>query len=146
MIELAFWAAHAGWNRGSRSKVGSSEILTNTIMYKEPLQVADSSRHASLSVNAVLTFPVTDRSTARELRFQETCKLTLNAAFLVKQKLHPLLGQLNIARCRLHAFRRANATLMDRLNVPMKIRQQRLGHSDPRITLGTYTYLASSDD
>ena len=28
----------------------------------------------------------------------------------------------------------------------MKIRQQRLGCSDPRMTLGTYTDLASSDD
>lgn len=35
-------------------------------MKKEPLQVADSSRHASLSVNAVLTLPVTDRSAPRE--------------------------------------------------------------------------------
>lgn len=69
-----------------------------------------------------------------------------DANLLVKRKLHPLLAQLKIARCGLHAFRHANATLMDRLHVPMKIRQQRLGHSDPRITLGTYTHLASSDD
>ncbi len=28
----------------------------------------------------------------------------------------------------------------------MKVRQHRLGHSDPRITLGTYTHVASEDD
>jgi integrase len=36
--------------------------------------------------------------------------------------------------------------MMDRLQVPMKVRLQRLGHSDPKITLGTYTHVASSDD
>jgi integrase len=69
-----------------------------------------------------------------------------DANLLLKRKLHPLLAQLGIARCGLHAFRHANATVMDRLQVPMKLRQQRLGHSEPRITLGTYTHLASSDD
>lgn len=69
-----------------------------------------------------------------------------DANLLVKRKLHPLLDQLGIARCGLHAFRHANASMMDRLQVPMKVRQQRLGHSDPKITLGTYTHLASSDD
>lgn len=46
----------------------------------------------------------------------------------------------------MHAFRHANATLMDRLKVPVKLRQQRLGHSDPKMTLGTYTHIASEDD
>ena len=35
---------------------------------------------------------------------------------------------------------------MDRLHVPMKLRQQRLGHSDPNVTLGTYTHFADEDD
>src|SRR5437879_9612166 len=39
----------------------------------------------------------------------------------------------------LHGFRRANAALMDTLNAPVKIRQQRLGHTDSRVTLDTYT-------
>jgi hypothetical protein len=28
----------------------------------------------------------------------------------------------------------------------MKVRQQRLGHSDPRLTVNTYTHITSSDD
>jgi integrase len=40
----------------------------------------------------------------------------------------------------------ASETLMDRLGVPLKVRQQRLGHSDPRLTLGVYTHVASEDD
>jgi len=29
---------------------------------------------------------------------------------------------------------------------PLKVRQERLGHSDPRLTLGVYTHVASEDD
>ena len=69
---------------------------------------------------------------------------------VVKGHLHPLLDRLGIEyrgrRCGLHAFRHANGSLMDRLGTPVKVRQQRLGHSDPRITLGTYTHVASEDD
>jgi integrase len=35
---------------------------------------------------------------------------------------------------------------MDRLGVPLKVRQQRLGHTDPSLTLGVYTHVASEDD
>jgi integrase len=35
--------------------------------------------------------------------------------------------------------------LMDRLNVPMKVRQQRLGHGDAKITLDVYTHTAGQD-
>jgi integrase len=45
----------------------------------------------------------------------------------------------------MHAFRHGNATAMDRLNVPMKIRQGRLGHVEPRTTLG-YTHAISADE
>jgi integrase len=65
---------------------------------------------------------------------------------VVKRKLRPLLESLGIRGGGLHGFRHANETLMDRLGVPMKVRQERLGHSDPRLTLGTYTHVASADD
>ena len=64
---------------------------------------------------------------------------------VVKRKLRPLLRSLGIGGGGLHAFRHANETIMDRLNVPMRVRQERLGHSDPRITLGTYTHAVSED-
>jgi integrase len=35
---------------------------------------------------------------------------------------------------------------MDVVGAPIKVRQSRLGHSDPRMTLGTYTHVASDDD
>jgi len=44
-----------------------------------------------------------------------------------------------------HAFRHANETLMDRFSVPLKVRQDRLGHADSRMTLGIYTHVAGED-
>jgi integrase len=69
-----------------------------------------------------------------------------DASLVVKRKLRQLLRELKIQECGLHAFRHANASLMDELRVPMKVRQQRLGHSDPRLTMNTYTHMASADD
>ena len=37
-------------------------------------------------------------------------------------------------------------TLYLRLCAPLKVRQQRLGHSDLRLTLNVYTQIASEDD
>jgi integrase len=51
---------------------------------------------------------------------------------------HRLLDSLGIERGGLHAFRHTNSTLMDHLRVPLKVRQQRLGHNDPALTLGVY--------
>ena len=69
-----------------------------------------------------------------------------DANLLVKRKLRPLLNALGIAGGGLHAFRHANSSFMDRLNAPLKVRLQRLGHSDPRLTLGVYTHVVSEDD
>ncbi len=65
---------------------------------------------------------------------------------VLERKLQPLLNSLGIKRGGLHAFRHANITLMDRLGVPVGVRMQRIGHSDPSLTLGTYTHIASEDD
>jgi hypothetical protein len=35
---------------------------------------------------------------------------------------------------------------VDEPSVPMKVGQQRLGHSDPRSTMNTYTHMANADD
>ena len=65
-----------------------------------------------------------------------------------KRRFRSLLRTLNIQVPKgngFHAFRHANAALMDRLSIPIRIRQERLGHSNPGITLGTYTHFAEED-
>ena len=71
-----------------------------------------------------------------------------DANLLLKRKFQPLLVKLGIRVSRgngFHAFRHANGTMMDRLGTPLKVRQERLGHSDPRITQAIYTHVASED-
>jgi integrase len=67
-----------------------------------------------------------------------------DADTLRKRRFHPLLKKLNIAPCGFHAFRHGNATLMDQKQVPIATRQNRLGQSDARTTMG-YTHAVSQD-
>lgn len=62
----------------------------------------------------------------------------------VKRELKPLLEKLGL-KGGTHAFRHGAATLMDELNVPMKVRQSRLGHVDPETTLN-YSHIVGEDD
>jgi integrase len=66
---------------------------------------------------------------------------------IMRSHLHPLLDSLGIHRCGLHAFRHTNSSLMDRLNAPMKTRQERLGHAaGSDLTMDVYTHAVSEDD
>lgn len=70
----------------------------------------------------------------------------LDPGLVVKRKLYPLLDRLGIRRAGMHAFRHANATFMDALDAPMKLRQTRLGHANAELTLGRYTHAVGEDD
>ena len=72
---------------------------------------------------------------------------------VVEKRLNPLLRKLGIKQkgLALNGFRHFNATEMDSKNVPVKTRQTRLGHDDPRMTLGMrnksgYTHMIGEDD
>jgi integrase len=56
----------------------------------------------------------------------------------VKRHLTPLVKMLGL-KGGLHAFRHGNASALDELGIPMKTRQERLGHQDPRTTM-KYTH------
>ena len=68
--------------------------------------------------------------------------------------LNPILTELGIlAKIRArgirggnYAFRHMNATLMDSLNAPLKVRSKRLGHSKVETTLTHYTHQVDADD
>lgn len=62
----------------------------------------------------------------------------------VKRALKPVLKELGLDGAA-HAFRHANATLLDSLHVPMAVRQERLGHVDAKTTMA-YTHLVTADD
>jgi integrase len=65
---------------------------------------------------------------------------------LVTHYLKPILGALGLDKkgVGLHAFRHCNASILDALGTPMKVRMERLGHADRETTFG-YTHAASED-
>jgi hypothetical protein len=62
----------------------------------------------------------------------------------VKRVLKPILMELGLPGA-VHAFRHGNATLLDQLGAPMKVRQDRLGHMHPETTM-LYTHAVSADE
>jgi integrase len=61
-----------------------------------------------------------------------------------KRVLKPIVEKLGLEGC-CHGFRHGNATTLDNLGAPFKVRQARLGHVDPETTL-LYSHLVSEDD
>lgn len=78
------------------------------------------------------------------LLFATKCGTPWDTDTTRNRKLYPILDKLQIPRCGFHAFRHGNETVMDQENVPMAVRQSRLGHSDMRTNM-MYTHVASED-
>jgi integrase len=62
----------------------------------------------------------------------------------VKRELKPILKRLGLIGAT-HAFRHGNASLLDHLHVPMRVRQDRLGHVESQTTMD-YTHVFGDDD
>lgn len=110
-----------------------------------------SSRVVNLSphcIDHLRTFLQSWRSNENGLLFATRNGTPWDANMPRKRRFRPLLRALNIQIPRgngFHAFRHANAALMDRLSIPVKVRQERLGHDNPEITLRTYTHAVGED-
>jgi len=88
------------------------------------------------------------RPNANRLLFASKHGTPWDANLLLKRKFRPLLKSLGIGVPRgngFHALRHTSGTLMDQFSAPLRLRQQRLGHSDPRLTLSVYTHVVSED-
>jgi integrase len=79
------------------------------------------------------------------LLFASTKGTPLRADRILSDEFHPLLENLGIPSAGFHAFRHTSATILDQLQAPMKIRQQRLGHANAELTLNTYTHVVTSE-
>lgn len=89
------------------------------------------------------------RPNSRRLLFATRNGTPWHQDLVVKRHLRPLAEALKITLPKgngLHAFRHGIATEMDRRGVPLAVRTRRLGHSDVRLTLGTYTHAISEDE
>jgi integrase len=71
------------------------------------------------------------------------CVFSSDGVFGRHRQLKPILKKLGLDGGA-HAFRHGNASLLDHLAAPMKVRQDRLGHADPLTTMG-YTHVIGDD-
>lgn len=115
-------------------------------------KTSDSIRVIELSPQAVThlaKFLETWRPNERRLLFATRNGTPWDQNPFLKRKFRPLLKSLGIDVPRgngFHAFRHANATLMNRLGASFRLRQQRLGHAaGSPITDAIYTHVVDSD-
>ena len=81
-----------------------------------------------------------------EFLFQREDGTAWQGDHVVRDRLKPLLQRLGINVAGAHAFRHLNASLMDQLRTPDKVRQERLGHLDFNdVTLNIYSHAESRD-
>ena len=85
------------------------------------------------------------RSNPQNLLFCSTEGKPLWLDHVRERRLWPILDQLGITRCGFHAFRRGCGTLLASIGAPVKVAQDHLGHSDPRVTLEIYTQVVDAD-
>jgi integrase len=82
-----------------------------------------------------------------KLLFASQSGTPLSSGNVWKRHLGPLLDKLGIKRRGLNAFRHTSASFMDRLNMPMTVRQERLGHAPGSpVTLAHYTHSVGEDN
>jgi len=112
----------------------------------------ESIRVVELSPQAVAhlrTFLESWHPNERQLLFATRNGTPWDQNLLLKRKFRPLLRALGIQVPRgngFHAFRHANATLMNSFGASQKLRQQRLGHADGSpVTESIYTHVISED-
>jgi integrase len=84
------------------------------------------------------------RPNSAQLLFASKRGTPLDLDVLRRRKLYPLLKKLGIERAGFHSFRHGSETLMDLERVPVAVRMDRMGHSDPRMMVN-YTHVASED-
>ena len=156
-----YWiAAEAGLRAGELCGLSIADLDLDSRVVNVKRAVWRGKIQTPKTVNAVRQFAISSwlaahlraflrswRPNSNGLLFATSNGTPWDQNLVVKRKLHPLLASLEIKRCGLHAFRHTNGSLMDRLNAPMKLRQERLGHAPGSdITLSVYTHTVGEDD
>jgi integrase len=153
--DVVFWlTAETGIRRGEvcALNVGHVDLAERVIVVRDSRWnkhiTANKSRKPrvfSLSPQLAerLKFFVEDRIAIEPLFLSKRGK-RLHPDNFVKRHLKPILAKLKLTGA-MHAFRHGNATALDQLNAPMKVRQERLGHVDANTTM-SYTHLVGADD
>jgi integrase len=129
--------------------IGATELHVRQTVWRGKVQTPKSSaanRPVALSPHLAALFSVQRHPDSSQLVFHTNNGTPWDANLIVKRKLHPLCAKLGIAPRGLHAFRHGHVTLLDQMDVPLKVRQQRIGHANINLTLDTYTHAITSDE
>jgi integrase len=129
--------------------IGTTELRVRQTVWRGKIQTPKSTaanRPVALSPHLAALLSVLRPVDSGQLVFRTKNGTPWSADLIVKRKLHPLCVKLGILPRGLHAFRHGQGTLLDQMNVPVKVRQQRLGHTSAELTLNTYTHAITSDE
>jgi len=84
---------------------------------------------------------VRQKGKGHDFLFSTSTGCPWDASLFRQRKLKPLLRSVEVREAGLHAFRHFNASLLSSLRVPLKVIQERLGHSSAgSLTLDVYTH------
>ena len=157
-----FWiVAETGMRGGELCGLGVSDVDLEKRIIKVWRSAWRGKLQTPKTSNAVRHFPISAnladhirghletgwKSNANGLLFTTRTGKPLDNYNVVTWQLKPLLDRIGITDARrmgLHAFRHCNATELDRMGAPIKVRQDRLGHADSETTFG-YTHAESAD-
>lgn len=161
-LKTFYWlAAETGMRSGELCGLRIEDMdLANCLIHVKQTVWGGKVQVSPKTDNAIRSFAISSRLRDHLVEYVATWRPNLNnfvfatkngtpwdRNLVVKRKLHPMLDALKIARCGMHAFRHTNGSLMDRLQTPMKVRQERLGHAaGSNITMVVYTHTVSADD
>lgn len=123
-----------------------SVLLIRQNVYHRRIQTTKSGKPREFELSSLLTEHIRPRVKAGYL-FPTKRGRTLVPRFVLRDVLRPLCKELGFEipeGCGFHAFRHGNASVLDRLNVPMRVRQDRLGHARQETTF-RYTHACSQD-
>jgi integrase len=129
--------------------IGTTELRVRQTVWRGKIQTpksAAASRPVALSPHLAAMLSLKRETDSNQLVFRTKNGTPWSADLLVKRNLHKLCVKLRIAPRGLHAFRHGQGTLLDQMNVPVKVRQQRLGHTSAELTLNTYTHAITADE
>lgn len=161
-FKTMFWiVAETGMRGGEVCGLGVSDVDLQNRVIKVWRSAWRGCLQTPKTNNAVRHFPISSNLADHIKQYLETgwktnpggllfCTRTgkpLDNYNVVTWQLKPLLEHIGVPENRgmgLHAFRHCNATELDRMGAPIKVRQDRLGHADSETTFG-YTHSESED-
>ena len=137
----------AGLNVGDVSLASRIVTVKRSVTKRRQLKAAKNGKARVFAISSHLTEQL--RPLVQGRNFEEPLFLSARGKRLepdnfVKRHLTPVIKKLGLdGAC--HGFRHGKASALDHLRAPMRVRQDRLGHIDPKTTM-QYTHAVSTNE